>query len=196
MDNYYCWCYLFFEFVLSSALKLAELILWKSYCCLFLLCIYVPCSTIVRYNDIALCQVTQFSPSVLKQEGISVFRCVQNEGEFVLTFPGAYHSGFNCGFNCAEAVNLAPIDWFPHGQNAVKQYRKERRMTTISHDKLLIGAANEAVRALWNIFLLNKFTPGDLEWKRLSGDGSILTKTFQVGPLDFVQPSYIASIGF
>ncbi|KAF3335868.1 putative lysine-specific demethylase JMJ16 [Carex littledalei] len=123
--------------------------------------------------------VTQFSPSLLKQEGISVFRCVQNEGEFVLTFPRAYHSGFNCGFNCAEAVNLAPIDWFPHGQFAVELYREQRRMTTLSHDKLLIGAANEAVRALWNVYFPRKSTPHDLEWKRLSGEDGILTKTFQ-----------------
>lgn len=141
------------------------------------------------------CQVTQFSPSVLKKEGVSVFRCVQNEGEFVLTFPRAYHSGFNCGFNCAEAVNLAPIDWFPHGQVAMELYRQQRRMTTLSHDKLLISAANEAVTALWNIYLPRKYTPGDLEWKLLSGENGILTKTFHVGPLDFVQPSLLCQLG-
>ncbi|KAJ4802663.1 Transcription factor jumonji (jmj) family protein / zinc finger (C5HC2 type) family protein [Rhynchospora pubera] len=125
--------------------------------------------------------VTQFSPSVLKREGVSVFRCVQNEGEFVLTFPRAYHSGFNCGFNCAEAVNIAPVDWLPHGQVAVELYRQQRHLTTISHDKLLIGAANEAVRALWNIyFRREKSITSDLEWKRLSGEDGILAKTFYV----------------
>lgn len=39
----------------------------------------------------------------------------QEEGQFILTFPGAYHGGFNCGFNCAEAVNLAPPDWLRFG---------------------------------------------------------------------------------
>ncbi|PQP94723.1 putative lysine-specific demethylase JMJ16 [Prunus yedoensis var. nudiflora] len=69
--------------------------------------------------------VTQLSPSILKSEGVPVYRCCQNPGEFVLTFPRAYHSGFNCGFNCAEAVNVAPVDWLPHGQIAIELYQEQ-----------------------------------------------------------------------
>ncbi|XP_074567076.1 lysine-specific demethylase JMJ703-like [Curcuma longa] len=123
--------------------------------------------------------VTQFSPSLLRLEGVPVHRCVQNEGEFILTFPRAYHSGFNCGFNCAEAVNVAPVDWLPHGQHAVELYCEQGRRISISHDKLLLGAAREAVRAQWNILFLRKNTPDNLRWKNLCGPESILMKALK-----------------
>ncbi|XP_057961153.1 putative lysine-specific demethylase JMJ16 [Malania oleifera] len=123
--------------------------------------------------------VTQLSPSILKSEGVPVHRCVQNRGEFVLTFPRAYHSGFNCGFNCAEAVNVAPVDWLPHGQNAIELYREQGRKTSISHDKLLLGAAREAVRAHWELHLLKKDTLDNLRWKDVCGKDGILAKSLK-----------------
>ncbi|CAK9138001.1 unnamed protein product [Ilex paraguariensis] len=123
--------------------------------------------------------VTQLSPSILKSDGVPVYRCVQNPGEFVLTFPRAYHSGFNCGFNCAEAVNVAPVDWLPHGQNAIELYREQGRKTSISHDKLLLGAAREAVKAQWELNLLRKNTSDNLRWKYVCGKDGILSKALK-----------------
>ncbi|XVE62732.1 hypothetical protein DITRI_Ditri06bG0142900 [Diplodiscus trichospermus] len=123
--------------------------------------------------------VTQLSPSKLKSEGVPVYRCVQNAGEFVLTFPRAYHAGFNCGFNCAEAVNVAPVDWFPHGQIAIELYREQGRKTSISHDKLLLGAAREAVKAHWELNLLKKYTSDNLRWKDVCGKDGVLAKTLK-----------------
>lgn len=125
-------------------------------------------------------QVTQLSPSVLKSESVPVHRAVQRSGQFVLTFPRAYHSGFNCGFNCAEAVNVAPVDWLVHGQNAVELYSEQCRMTSISHDKLLIGSALEAVKALWEISVLGKETPRNFLWKSFCGKDGVLTKAVKV----------------
>lgn len=123
--------------------------------------------------------VTQISPSILASEGVPVYRCVQRPKEFVLTFPRAYHAGFNCGFNCAEAINVAPLDWFPHGQQAVDLYSEQRRRTTISHDKLLFGAARETVRAHWELQLLRKNTLDNLRWKEVCGKESVLAKTLK-----------------
>ncbi|KAJ4881245.1 Lysine-specific demethylase JMJ18 [Raphanus sativus] len=126
--------------------------------------------------------VTQFSPSILKDEGVKVYRVVQNAGEYVLTFPRAYHAGFNCGFNCAEAVNVAPVDWLAHGQNAVELYSEETRKTSLSHDKLLLGAAYEAVKALWELSassVVIKESRTNLRWKSYCGKNGTLTNAIQ-----------------
>ncbi|PIA45403.1 hypothetical protein AQUCO_01700743v1 [Aquilegia coerulea] len=120
--------------------------------------------------------VTQLSPSILTSENVPVYRCVQNPKEFVLTFPRAYHSGFNCGFNCAEAVNVAPLDWLPYGQTAVELYREQSHKTIISHDKLLMEVARETVRAHWELQFLRKNTLNNLRWKEVCGKEGVLAK--------------------
>ncbi|KAD3068867.1 hypothetical protein R6Q59_017139 [Mikania micrantha] len=119
--------------------------------------------------------VTQLSPKVLKSEGVPVYRASQHSGEFIVTFPRAYHAGFNCGFNCAEAVNVAPVDWLQHGQVAVELYSQQRRKTSISHDKLLLASSQEAIMALREILVLNKQSPESLRWKHVCGKNGILT---------------------
>ncbi|XP_010509692.1 PREDICTED: lysine-specific demethylase JMJ15-like [Camelina sativa] len=120
--------------------------------------------------------VTQFSPSTLDAEGVPVYRAVQQEGEFIVTFPRAYHSGFNSGFNCAEAVNLATLDWLPYGQNAIELYSQETRKTSLSHDKLLLGAGYEAFNFLCEITPLMKESTMYLRWKRFCEKNGELTK--------------------
>ena len=44
----------------------------------------------------------------------------QNAGEFIVLNAGAYHAGFNQGFNCAEAVNFATEAWIPLGKEATR----------------------------------------------------------------------------
>ncbi|KAG4123890.1 hypothetical protein ERO13_D10G005000v2 [Gossypium hirsutum] len=124
--------------------------------------------------------VTQLSPSVLKAEGVPVYRAVQHSGEFVLTFPRAYHAGFNCGFNCAEAVNVAPVDWLEHGQLAVELYSEQHRKTSLSHDKLLLGSARQAIQALRELHVLGRETPGNSRWKHVCGKDGILTKAVRM----------------
>ncbi|KAL1091601.1 hypothetical protein V6Z11_D07G168000 [Gossypium hirsutum] len=123
--------------------------------------------------------ITRLSPFVFKSKGVPVYRIIQYPREFVLVFPGAYHSTFDCGFNVAEAVTFAPLDWLPHGQNAVALYQSQGRKTSISFDKLLIGAAREAVKAQWELILLKKNTIDNLRWKGYCGKNGILTETLK-----------------
>ena len=61
------------------------------------------------------------SPDVLqKQYGVKVNKLVHYEGEFVITFPYGYHSGYNVGYNCAESVNFATESWLEFGRIARK----------------------------------------------------------------------------
>jgi hypothetical protein len=61
------------------------------------------------------------SPSHLLQNyNIKVNKIVHNPGEFVITFPYGYHSGYNLGYNCAEAVNFALDSWLEYGRIAKK----------------------------------------------------------------------------
>jgi hypothetical protein len=53
---------------------------------------------------------------IVKNNGITVHKCIQSPGEFVITKCASYHAGFNMGFNCAEAVNFALNNWIDYGK--------------------------------------------------------------------------------
>ena len=47
---------------------------------------------------------------------------IQYPGEFVVTFNKTFHAGFNFGFNLAEAVNFATINWLNNFIEAKVKY--------------------------------------------------------------------------
>jgi hypothetical protein len=61
----------------------------------------------------------------------------------MITFPAAYHAGFNTGFNLAESVNFAPGDWLPQGRDAVARYQLYKRLSAFSHEQLVCDAARQ-----------------------------------------------------
>ncbi|WFC93814.1 hypothetical protein MBRA1_000437 [Malassezia brasiliensis] len=91
--------------------------------------------------DLLLQLVTMMSPALAKREGVRTYACNQRPNEFVLTFPKAYHSGFNHGFNLNEAVNFALPDWVMDGLACVRRYQSFARQPVFSHDELLITIA-------------------------------------------------------
>jgi histone demethylase JARID1 len=91
--------------------------------------------------DLLFQLVTLLTPEQLQKAGVRVFALDQRAGEFVVTFPQAYHAGFNHGFNFNEAVNFAPNDWEPFGQLGVQRLTDYRRQPCFSHDELLLAAA-------------------------------------------------------
>ncbi|XP_019184182.1 PREDICTED: lysine-specific demethylase JMJ706-like [Ipomoea nil] len=86
-------------------------------------------------------KTTMFSPGILLQHHVPVFKAVQMPGEFVITFPRAYHAGFSHGFNCGEAVNIASWDWIPFGAAACHRYALLKRTPIIPYEQLLCKQA-------------------------------------------------------
>lgn len=91
--------------------------------------------------DVLLQLVSILSPARLVRHGVPVTRLTQRAGDFVVTFPAAYHTGFNHGFNCAEAVNFAPADWIPYGALCRSMYTRLRRAPVFSFQRLLCNVA-------------------------------------------------------
>ncbi|CAN1778041.1 Lysine-specific demethylase JMJ17 [Linum perenne] len=91
--------------------------------------------------DLLFQLVTMLNPSVLQEKGVPVYSILQEPGNFVITFPRSYHGGFNCGLNCAEAVNFAPADWLPHGGFGAKLYQMYHKPAVLSHEELLCVVA-------------------------------------------------------
>ncbi|UJO18457.1 Lid2 complex component lid2 [Fulvia fulva] len=91
--------------------------------------------------DLLFQLVTLAKPEKLRKAGVHVYATDQHAGQFVITFPRAYHAGFNHGFNFNEAVNFAPSDWEPFGEEGVKRLRDYRKQPCFSHDELLLTAA-------------------------------------------------------
>ncbi|KAI0123405.1 PLU-1-like protein [Xylariales sp. AK1849] len=98
--------------------------------------------------DLLFQLVTLLTPEHLKKAGVRVYAVDQRAGQLVITFPQAYHAGFNHGFNFNEAVNFAPCDWEPYGLAGVERLQEFRKQPCFSHDELLWTAAEGTTNGL------------------------------------------------
>jgi histone demethylase JARID1 len=94
-----------------------------------------------RSPDLLHHLATIMNPNTLTRHQVPIFKLNQEAGEFVVTFPRAYHAGFNQGFNFAEAVNFCPADWMNLGRSAIENYKLLKRHTVFSHDELVCKVA-------------------------------------------------------
>jgi histone demethylase JARID1 len=88
-----------------------------------------------KQKDLMHQLVSMVSPDEIN--GIPVYETIQRPGEFIITFPKVYHSGFNYGFNVNEAVNFTLPLWIPYSISAVQEYEKVGKECVFETFKLL-----------------------------------------------------------
>jgi hypothetical protein len=62
--------------------------------------------------DLLFQLVTLMNPQRLTEAGVRIYACNQRAGEFVVTFPKAYHAGFNHGVRVSLFIDGALISQF------------------------------------------------------------------------------------
>ena len=72
------------------------------------------CSQFLRHKNVLI------SPSLLRTFNIQYVQAVQQPGDFIVINTQAYHSGYNLGYNIAEAVNFALEDWLEIGRDCAQ----------------------------------------------------------------------------
>lgn len=127
--------------------------------------------------------VTMLSPDKLKEYNVPVCTTVQNEGEFVITFPRAYHAGFNTGFNVAESVNFAVHDWLSWGHRASQEYRFNRS-SVFPFEEVLLNICLDAD----DIKSAEVLNSANIEVKRMMEDIQKLMKIVESAGVNIKRP--------
>lgn len=120
--------------------------------------------------DLLFQLVTLLPPDQLAEAGVNVFALDQQAGQFVITFPQAYHAGFNHGFNFNEAVNFAPEDWEPFGDSGAQRLQQFSKQPCFSHDELLMNAASQEISistARWLAAAMTRLQERELKQREL-----------------------------
>ncbi|GLI58863.1 hypothetical protein VaNZ11_000628 [Volvox africanus] len=81
------------------------------------------------------------SPRALRAAGVPVYGVTQAAGEFMVTWPGAYHASVSLGLQLGEHINLAPPDWLRFAEEAERMQRLSRRRPIFNQLEMLLQTA-------------------------------------------------------
>ena len=132
---------------------------------------------------------TMLSPRRLMAAKVPCYKLNQEPGEYIITFPEAYHGGFSHGFNCCEAVNFATADWLEWGFKAAARYRDFKHLSAFSVTKLLFQVVQAPLErkledGLEAMELLEKHTKQVVEEER-----HLREEMAKAGPSLFMAPA-------
>ncbi|KAH9508893.1 hypothetical protein Btru_050394 [Bulinus truncatus] len=84
------------------------------------------------------------NPTLLKEHGVKVYRCVHKPRQFVVVFSGAYTATISCGYNISESVHFAVSSkWLPIGMEASLALTKSNERELFSMCALLCGLTQD-----------------------------------------------------
>ncbi|GFP82865.1 probable lysine-specific demethylase elf6 [Phtheirospermum japonicum] len=110
-------------------------------------------------------KTTVLSPEIFVASDIPCCRLVQNPGEFVVTFPRAYHIGFSHGFNCGEAANFGTPKWLTIAKEAAVRRAAMNFLPMLSHQQLLYLLTMSFIsRQVYKLFMNTKIPTARVLW--------------------------------
>lgn len=87
-------------------------------------------------------------PPLLVENGCPLSRTVQEKGQFIVIFPGAFTSTIACGYSVSESVYFATKDWLLTASQCFQHIKASCEPPTFSLDKLLLGIATDLKEGL------------------------------------------------
>lgn len=108
-------------------------------------------------------------PPQLVEHGCPLSRLVQEKGQFVVIFPGAFTSTIACGYSVSESVYFATQDWLLQAAECFEHMKASCEPPTFSFEKLILGIATELRESLdtcrWTLPLLRKMCENEQRYR-------------------------------
>ena len=100
--------------------------------------------TFCRKKKLWLTQDTvMMPPNLLVKHGVSVSRCIQEPGQFIVVFPKAYTSHVCTGYTVSESVYFATRDYLNFMENEFENIRDSRDPMLFPLPKLMLCIAKD-----------------------------------------------------